>query len=634
MANNPPSGLQFYFKLFNNLKDESEPDLAQKELTSLFGEVAEVQNFVDEFVSHQLPAAVMRVHETRAYSRLQDAITYELPYGRIQGFKGRGTANILPKLAKRLAYTRETYVVVPEGENEPDTSGLKPNVNLFVYQGEHSHVIRVISNQYFLEKSEYISKLSRNKDEIDANLATLLTFTADQSQRIPATETMAVGRRLEDWFAIREEPSLYTTHYMHPYKGKFHPKMVRALINFTFPHDDGLVLDNFSGSGTTLVEAQWLGLRSIGIDINPLSALMSQVKVQCQEINDEKLKKAIDEFLASLKVESTRGMVEMSGQQTLSGRTQDISRYNGIIATLPARVRKAISEEQLFKIMLAKDLLRLIYGEINGDAIHEFLLLGLGGAISDVSRRTTQDFNEVLKGRLYHLWGRVYLSRLLRDEFGMKFASGECCVGDTRDLSNLNTLGGKKRGLQDNSVDCIVNSPPYSTALDYIKNDLPQLSILQMTHDMDVLAKSLIGNPNLRVYDKKLQTAIANGTEPFSSMPAVGKQMLRRMAEAGRAEGAARVLKFWVDVRETLREMHRVLKPNAKAAVVIGDNNVQLIPDSKLFEQVPNVQTVQDLGQEVGLSTTEVIQRQIEKTMTGMIRSEAIIIFEKHAAMK
>lgn len=49
---------------------------------------------------------------------------------------------------------------------------------------------------------------------------------------------------------------------MCPYKGKFHPKMVRALLNYIFPEEKGTVLDNFAGSGTLLVEAGYLGLNS------------------------------------------------------------------------------------------------------------------------------------------------------------------------------------------------------------------------------------------------------------------------------------------------------------------------------------------------------------------------------------
>ncbi|MGI0085863.1 MAG: TRM11 family SAM-dependent methyltransferase, partial [Nitrososphaerales archaeon] len=298
----------FYFKLFNNVKDESEVKLAERELCSLFGPVIRISNFIDEFIFGDFAKITDMLQEPNGNQGLGNALTYELPYGETQGFKGRGSLSLLPKLARRLAYTREIYVIVngtkPVGET---TKSFHENVNLFLYGRNETKVMRVISNQFFLEKSAYISKLSRNVDELDANLNILLSFLKDQSYRIPATETMAVGRRLEDWFAIREEPSLYLTHYMHPYKGKFHPKMARALINMACPNDSGLVLDNFSGSGTTLVEAQWLGLDSIGIDINPLSSLMSQVKVQSPTLDIAELNSAIHELLTKLELAEQDG---------------------------------------------------------------------------------------------------------------------------------------------------------------------------------------------------------------------------------------------------------------------------------------------------------------------------------------
>jgi DNA modification methylase len=178
-------------------------------------------------------------------------------------------------------------------------------------------------------------------------------------------------------------------------------------------------------------------------------------------------------------------------------------------------------------------------------------------------------------------------------------------------------------------VDGIVNSPPYSTALDYIRNDLPQLSILNLAGDMMSLEKDLIGNPNLRVYGEDLQVAIEQEMEPFLGMPKAGKAMLTRMQRAGRGQDAGRVLKFWIDMRQTLSEMQRVLKPGGKAAVVIGDNNIQFEKGSKKYEQVPNVQVLEALGEAAKLTVEETIHREIEKSMTGMIRSEAIIIFKK-----
>src|SRR5436190_11920733 len=70
----------------------------------------------------------------------------------------------------------------------------------------------------------------------------------------------------------------YITHWFYPYKGKFHPQMVRGLINIMELKPGEKLLDPFSGSGTTVVEGALLGLKSIGYDISPLCVLIGKVK--------------------------------------------------------------------------------------------------------------------------------------------------------------------------------------------------------------------------------------------------------------------------------------------------------------------------------------------------------------------
>jgi DNA modification methylase len=622
----------FYFKLFNNLKDESEVELAERELRSIFGPVEKVCNFVDEFVSGELSQTISLLKvKSGNLPRLQDALTYELPYGKVQAFKGQGLLAIIPKLVTRLAYTKEIYVIVPVAAHHHAVNSLVQNTNVFTYRNEDIAVIRAVTNQFFLEKSAYISRLSRNTNELETNLNALLTYPKTQMYRMPATETLAVGRRLEDWFAIREEPSLYLTHYMHPYKGKFHPKMARALINYVCPTDTGIILDNFSGSGTTLVEAEWLGLNSFGIDINPLSSLMSRVKVQCLNIDIAELKQAIDDFLSNLTVAEQQKNLDKSGQSTLfveASRVNSVSTSN--ISLLPGRVRQSLPEEQIENVMLADSLLKAKYGALNHNPIHEFLLLGVSGTISDLSRRTSQPFQEVLRARLYNLWGRIYLAKRLQTILGIKFGTGECFIGDTRDMKNLKTLGGSRRSVEDDSIDCVVNSPPYSTALDYIRNDLPQLSILRLARDPNELEKNLIGNPNLKFYSPDLITYIVEESEMFFALPEEGKSILKHMVNAGRDKEAGRVLKFWEDMRLTLLEIKRVLKPSSgRAAIVIGDNNIQLSKGTDRFDQVPNIKVIEEISKKIGLHLIETINRDIEKSLTGMIRNEAVVIVRK-----
>lgn len=85
----------------------------------------------------------------------------------------------------------------------------------------------------------------------------------------------------------------YLTHWIYPYKGKFHPQMIRALLNIMQIKEGEIVLDPFVGSGTAALECQLLGINFIGIDISPLCYLLSRVKTESIEVIEEieKIKK-------------------------------------------------------------------------------------------------------------------------------------------------------------------------------------------------------------------------------------------------------------------------------------------------------------------------------------------------------
>ncbi len=79
----------------------------------------------------------------------------------------------------------------------------------------------------------------------------------------------------------------FLTHWIYPYKGKFHPQMIRALLNIIGMKSGEILLDPFVGSGTAILEAQLLGINGIGIDISPLCVLISKVKTQSLKFLEE-----------------------------------------------------------------------------------------------------------------------------------------------------------------------------------------------------------------------------------------------------------------------------------------------------------------------------------------------------------
>lgn len=609
--------IHFYFKIFNNIKSEHEAqDFAKLELLGLFGEVVPIRNFVDKLLEEPLKSF------TAEPIRIQDIITTELPYGKLQGYYGKKTELInITQLVKRLAYTREFFVVL-ESEEKPEKilkqifpdGVIGKNVQFFEIRGKI--LFRFITNQYFLEKSEYISKLSRNEQEIDRNVNILFSHLINNNYRIPASSTLTIGKRLEDYFAIREEPSLYLNHYMHPYKGKFHPKMVRALLNYIYPKNIGTVLDNFAGSGTLLVEANYLGLDSLGVEINPLSALMSNVKCHSVTIPLERLKKAIDEYLKMVENEIIFFVSSDNGQKLLTKNNLNPEkiREEARIALKEIEKMNGFRNKELViqKIIIARELLKFFEDE----KIREFLLLSLSGAISDIARRTKNEFEKVLRERMNYLYLKIYLFHKLNEVLKIKIGNAKTYVGDTRNMDFI----------ESNSIDGIVNSPPYSTALDYIKNDYPQLILLKLVESMEGLEKKMIGNPRANYNRKELLQFVENKEKDPLNISALARTYVNMLLNNGREDAGLRVYKFFIDMLYTLQEMYRVMKRGSKCAIVIGNNHFMVY---NKYVEIPNDEVILEISEKIGFKKDIIIKRELQKTSVGNIKKEAVIILEK-----
>lgn len=263
----------------------------------------------------------------------------------------------------------------------------------------------------------------------------------------------------------------YLTHWIYPYRGKFHPQMVRGLLNILGVGPGSLVYEPYLGSGTTALEASLLGADFVGVDLSPLCVLLARVKTQ-----------------SAFRASAIRERVE----KLLSAKSVSVNRRN------------------------FRD---------DDPIVSDFLQVAMMVTLSDVSRRGRDEAVSIRKN-LAAMLESVEAHASALTQFQIAVGTVSVKVGDSRDLSTT--------GVTPGTVDAIVTSPPYSIALDYVKND---------EHALEAL---------------KVNTA-----------------QLRSVMTGVRGKGPSEKLALYnEDMRSMFEQVAIALKPGGRAAFVVGDATV------------------------------------------------------------
>lgn len=313
----------------------------------------------------------------------------------------------------------------------------------------------------------------------------------------------------------------YATHSLFPYRGKFHPQLIRALLNILEIKPGHTVLDPMAGSSTVSVEANLLGLDSISIDLSPFCELMGKVKTFSLDLDVEKL--------------------------------ESITKHPGVILE---RLNKHRVPDYFInnKVEIDKE-------------YYEITLLAYLDAVG-FANRSNASVDTLFPRVLDRYVSTIRNFQQARETLGLNIGKSKIKQGNALDLP-----------IDDSSVDAIITSPPYSFAIDYLKNDQPQLEYLG--YNLEELRQKMIGLRG-RGLENKLEL-------------------------------------YFSEMNQALIEMKRVTKSQSPIVIIVGNNEIQtkgVRLDSKVIE----------MGENQGLHLDLNLKKPIRGLQNSM-KEEAILIF-------
>ena len=132
--------------------------------------------------------------------------------------------------------------------------------------------------------------------------------------------------RLKSFFATNSFRTGYATHGLFPYRGKFHPQMVRGILNTIGVGPGQTVLDPMMGSGTVPIEASLLGAWAIGIDVSPFCVFMTKTKASGLTMALARAEGALERIETIFDYFARRYGVARSGNRQAASRDDELHR--------------------------------------------------------------------------------------------------------------------------------------------------------------------------------------------------------------------------------------------------------------------------------------------------------------------
>lgn len=389
----------------------------------------------------------------------------------------------------------------------------------------------------------------------------------------------------------------YYTNLLHHYPAKMINQIPLVLLPI-YANKGDTILDCFSGSGTTLMQARLYGMNAIGRDINPLAVLISRVKSTNLNINKLKAEvKILYDTIDKIKVNENE---------------------------IPKFPNKDFWFEKNVQYDLAKILTSI--KKIENKKYREFLLVCFSSIIRKVSNADTKIVPPVKSKKMLKLirkGRKIDPLGIFKEAVSLNL---ERVSNFSRDCVKSTTVGvkkgnAKKLRLKDNSIDLVITSPPYISAQKYARSTQLEMYWLGLVRD------------NIKKIDLNTLGTERVYVEEFKTITDTGYSLLDkyiRLIKKNDEERAYITYKYFKDMQEVISEIYRVLKPNKNFILVIGNNKI-----TKIY--LPNHEILSEIAESVGFVKEDEYIDDIKyrgfmtkrNKTAGLIDSEWILIFRK-----
>lgn len=360
----------------------------------------------------------------------------------------------------------------------------------------------------------------------------------------------------------------YGPHGLHEYRGKFFPQMVRALINISGNASGSKVLDPMCGSGTTSVVAKEMGLKTYGLDINPLSVELTLAKTDLLDFSVDSLEQLQARILE--RIYGSKEQKESHPKHDLLAswfHHNALSEMQIIISAIEAE--KDTKQRRFLNICLSNIIREISWQKTDDLRIRKEIYDYKPGAAQDL-------FVRMLKKNVAN--GASYIGAL-RSHTRIKYKPADIRLGDARKISqSLPRLVGK--------TDIIITSPPYATALPYLDTDRLSLSVLNLltTKSHKDIDLQMIGN---REINKKVKNDLwMNYNSNKSMLTKDINRLISHIEEGNTSDPTAGfrkknlpplLAKYFMDMHQVLVESLKVCKDGADAFFIVGSNSTTVL---------------------------------------------------------